>query len=51
LDIDLLAFENGASEKRAAVVDGLMRSLTTGFAYVEHDISEDFLDEVYDNLE
>jgi len=28
-----------------------MRSLTTGFAYVEHDISEGFLDEVYDNLE
>jgi len=51
LDVDLIAYENGDSARRAAVVDGVMRSLTTGFVYVENDIAEGFLDDVYGELE
>ena len=50
LDVDLLAFENGSSAQRAGVVDGVMRSLTTGFVYTQHDVSADLLDEAYDVL-
>jgi hypothetical protein len=31
LDVDLLSFEQGSSKQRKAVVDGVMRSLATGF--------------------
>ena len=41
LDVDLLAFESGSPEARRAVVDGVSRSLVTGFVYVEHDLSVD----------
>ncbi len=51
LDVDLLAFENGTAQQRAAVVDGTMRSLTTGFVYTSHDLSEDLLDTAYAMLE
>lgn len=51
LEIDLLAFENGDASARRAVVDGLMRSLRTGFVYVSHDVSEQFIDEAYAMLE
>ena len=51
LDVDLLAFESGSSEARRAVVDGVARSLVTGFVYVEHDLSVDLIDEAYDQLE
>ncbi len=51
LEIDLLAFENGSPSRRAAVVDGVMRSLATGFVYVRHDLSVDMIDEVYAQLE
>ena len=51
LDVDLLAFETGSTSQRAAVVDGVMRSLTTGFVYTRHDVSEGFLDEAYGVLE
>lgn len=51
LEIDLLAFENGDRSARRAVVDGLMRSLTTGFVYVSHDVSEHLIDEAYAKLE
>ena len=51
LDVDLLAFENGDSSARGAVIDGVMRSLATGFVYVEHDLSSDFLDDAYGQLE
>ena len=44
LDVDLLAFERGTSTQRAAVVDGVRRSLATGFVYTRHDLSEDLLD-------
>ena len=47
LDVDLIAFESGSTQQRNAVVDGVKRSLATGFVYTDHDIEEDFLDEVY----
>lgn len=51
LPVDLLAFERGDADARKAVVDGLMRSLTTGFAYVSHDVSDDLIDTAYALLE
>ena len=51
LEVDLLAFEPGDAAARRAVVDGLMRSLATGFVYVAHDVSEDLIDEAYAMLE
>ena len=47
LDVDLLAFETGGPAARRAVVDGVRRSLETGFVYSSHDIGEDLLDEAY----
>ena len=47
LDVDLLAFENSTGERRRAVVDGVTRSLATGFVYTRHDLSEDLLDTAY----
>ena len=37
LDVDLLAFERGGRASRAAV-DGVRRSLVTGFVYTSHDV-------------
>ena len=51
LDVDLLAFETGSAEGRRSVVDGVLRSLATGFVYVEHDLSIDLIDEAYAQLE
>ena len=39
LDVDLVAFESGSRAQRTAVVDGVMRSLVTGFVYVAHDLA------------
>lgn len=50
LDVDLLAFESGTEADRAAVVDGVVRSLQTGFVYTKHDVSESLLDDAYDML-
>ena len=50
LDVDLLAFEQGSAKERLAVVDGVMRSLATGFVYTKHDLSEAMLDDTYDVL-
>lgn len=50
-DVDLLAFEQGDGPARRAVVEELMRSLATGFAYVAHDVSEDLVDTAYAMLE
>jgi isopenicillin N synthase-like dioxygenase len=47
LDVDLLAFERGSGEQRRAVVDGVRRSLETGFVYTSHDLSDDVLDTAY----
>ncbi len=51
LDVDLHQFESGNSDQRAAVVDGVMRSLVSGFVYTSHDISSDLLDTAYGMLE
>jgi len=50
LDVDLLAFETGNAAQKKAVVDGVRRSLETGFVYTAHDLSEQLLDEAYDML-
>jgi isopenicillin N synthase-like dioxygenase len=50
LDVDLLAFEKGSGAARRAVVDGVRRSLETGFVYTRHDLSEDLLDTAYGML-
>jgi len=50
LDVDLLAFESSTGERRRAVVDGVARSLATGFVYTRHDLSEDLLDTAYGML-
>lgn len=47
LDVDLLAFERGDAQRRRAVVDGVMRSLATGFVYCRSDLSEDLIDTAY----
>jgi isopenicillin N synthase-like dioxygenase len=51
LDVDLLAFERGSASARAAVVDGVRRSLATGFVYTSHDLPTDLLDAGYGMLE
>lgn len=51
LDIDLLAFERGGEAARAAVVDGVRRSLTTGFVYTSSDLPADLLDTAYGLLQ
>jgi isopenicillin N synthase-like dioxygenase len=50
LDVDLLAFEQHTGERRRAVVEGVRRSLATGFVYTRHDVSEDLLDTAYGML-
>ena len=50
LEVDLLAFERGSAEQRRAVVDGVKRSLATGFVYTRHDLADDMLDTAYGML-
>lgn len=50
LEVDLLAFEQGDATQRRAVVDGVRRSLETGFVYTSHDLPEEVIDEAYDKL-
>jgi len=50
LDVDLLAFEEHTGAERRAVVDGVRRSLATGFVYTSHDLSDDLLDSAYGML-
>ncbi len=50
LDVDLLAFERGSESMRRAVVDGVRRSLVTGFVYTSSDLSDDLLDSAYGML-
>ncbi len=47
LDVDLLGFETGDAGRRRAVVDGVLKSLETGFVYVRHDLDEAELDACY----
>jgi len=51
LEVDLLAFEQGSATQRRAVVDGVRRSLATGFVYTKSDLSEDMLDTTYGMLQ
>lgn len=51
VEVDLLAFERGDQDQRRAVVDGVRRSLETGFVLTRHDLSEDLLDTAYGMLE
>lgn len=50
LEVDLLAFEQSTGAPRRAVVDGVRRSLETGFVYTRHDLSDDLLDTAYGML-
>lgn len=50
LEVDLLAFERGDRHQRTAVVDGVRRSLETGFVLTKHDLSSDLLDTAYGML-
>lgn len=50
LDVDLLRFERGDAAGRQAVVDGVRRSLATGFVYTRTDLSTDLLDTAYGML-
>jgi isopenicillin N synthase-like dioxygenase len=50
LEVDLLKFEQGDATARRAVVDGVRRSLETGFVYTSHDLPEEVIDEAYDKL-
>jgi isopenicillin N synthase-like dioxygenase len=47
LDVDLLAFERGSARQQRAVVDGVMRSLGTGFVFTTHDLPRNLLDAAY----
>ncbi len=51
LDVDLLAFERGDQSRRQAVVDGVMRSLATGFVFTSSDLPAALLDDTYGLLE
>jgi isopenicillin N synthase-like dioxygenase len=50
LDVDLLAFERSDGSGRRAVIDGVARSLGTGFVFTSHDIPADLLDTAYGML-
>lgn len=47
LAVDLPRFEQGSAADRRAIVDGVLRSLATGFVYVRHDVPEDLIDTAY----
>ena len=50
LDVDLIGFERGDGARRRAVVDGVRRSLETGFVYLRHDLDEEELAACYAKL-
>jgi isopenicillin N synthase-like dioxygenase len=50
LDVSMLDFERGDKTRKDAIVDGVMRSLATGFVYVAHDLPEPELDACYAQL-
>ena len=50
LDVDLLAFERGDASAQAGAVDGVRRSLASGFVYTSHDLPADLLDTAYGML-
>ncbi len=50
LDVDLLRYERGDRTQRKSVVDGVMRSLQTGFVYAQHDVPQGVIDDAYEML-
>jgi isopenicillin N synthase-like dioxygenase len=50
LDVDLLRYEQGTAAEKQAVVDGVIRSLETGFVYCAHDIPGGIIDRAYELL-
>ena len=50
LAVDLLRYEQGTASEKQAVVDGVVRSLETGFVYCAHDIPADIIDRAYELL-
>ncbi len=50
LEVDLVRFERGDATARRAVVDGVLRSLGTGFVYLKHDVPEGLIDDAYGML-
>ncbi len=50
LDVDLIGFERGDEAQRRAIVDGVSRSLATGFVYLAHDLPEEEIDACYAQL-
>lgn len=51
LVVDLERFERGDRRVRTSVVDGVRRSLETGFIYLRHDLPAGLLDRAYENLD
>ena len=50
LAVDLPAFERGDGRARRRIVSDVRESLETGFVYVRHDLSEEFIDTAYARL-
>ena len=50
LDVDLLRYEQGDRSAKRAVVDGVARSLATGFVYTRTDIPGEVIDHAYEML-
>lgn len=50
LTVDVAAFERADRAARRATIDGVRRSLETGFVYARHDIPSEQLDAAYDVL-
>jgi isopenicillin N synthase-like dioxygenase len=51
LDIDVAAYEQGDGLRRRATIDGVRRTLMTGFVYARHSIPADVMDSAYAGLE
>lgn len=50
LEVDVVEFERGDDAARRAIVDGMRRSLETGFVYARHDLPTDVIDDAYEKL-
>jgi isopenicillin N synthase-like dioxygenase len=50
LEVDVVEFERGDGATRRAIVDGMRRSLETGFVYARHDLPTDVIDDAYEKL-
>jgi isopenicillin N synthase-like dioxygenase len=50
LEVDVVKYERGDSATRRAMVDGMRRSLETGFVYARHDLPIELIDDAYAKL-